>query len=107
MRSAAERSLETGVTTVRLIGEMTRTTMTTVRTAIAKAAAECPTAVVVDLTEFQRGDPFPLSVFASATHQAQATWGVPVLLCAADAEITRELRSFRSFVALYDDHWRA
>jgi anti-anti-sigma regulatory factor len=107
MRTTAERSLETGVTTVRLTGDLTRTTMTTVRSAIAKAAAECPTAVVVDLSGLGRKGPVPLSVFASATYQSLVAWGVPVLLCGASPDIHRELRAFRSFIALYDDHWRA
>jgi anti-anti-sigma regulatory factor/anti-sigma regulatory factor (Ser/Thr protein kinase) len=107
MRTTTERSLETGVTTVRLTGELTVTTMTTVRSAIGKAAAECPIAVVVDLSGFRRAGRVSLSLFATATYQAQLNWGVPVLLCAAEPEIGRELRAFRSYVALYDDHWRA
>jgi len=107
MRTTTERSLETGITTVRLVGELTLTTVTTVRSAIGKAAAECPTAVIVDLSDFRRAGRVPLSVLATATYQAQLTWGVPVLLCAAEPGIEPELRAFRSYIALYDDHWRA
>src|SRR4051794_17877098 len=41
------RDLDTGVTTVRLDGLLTFAAAPTVRTALAKCASECPTAVVV------------------------------------------------------------
>lgn len=107
MKTTAERSLETGVTTVRLAGDLTRTTVTTVRSAIAKAAAECPTAVVVELSAVRTTGSTALSVFPTATYRAQLAWGVPVLFCSAPPELHDQLRAFRSFIALYDDHWRA
>jgi len=107
MRTTTERDLDAGVTTVRLYGELTRTTVTTVRAAIGKAAAECPTAVLVDLSGLSPESSAGLTVFAAATYQAQQMWGVPVLLYAAPPQIRGNLRGFRGFVALYEDRWQA
>ncbi|KUL23449.1 hypothetical protein ADL15_45540 [Actinoplanes awajinensis subsp. mycoplanecinus] len=102
-----ERDLASGITTVRLVGELGRANVATVRTAVGKAAAECPAAVIVDLAALRpTGDP-PLDVFAMTTHQAQSEWGVPVLLCAATPEIRQRLGPLRNFVALYDQHAQA
>ena len=102
-----KRDLETGATTVRLDGDLTPATATTVRFAVGKAAAECPTAVLVDLTGLHHVAAHLLSVFAATAHHAQEIWGVPVLLCGAGPEIARGLDPFRGSVALYPSHWQA
>jgi hypothetical protein len=107
MRTAFERDMENGITTVQLIGELTRTNTTTVRTAIGKAAAECPAAVIVDLSELHAADDVSMIAFATMTFRAQADWGVPVLLCEAGPGTRRSLDAYRTFVALYDDHQKA
>ncbi|MEV6345233.1 hypothetical protein [Actinoplanes sp. NPDC051851] len=104
MRTTTGRCLETGITTVRLIGDLTGETIATVRAVVGKAAAECPTAVVVDLTAMAPAAPDHMSVFGAVTHQARHVWGVPVLLCAPTAELRAAFAEIRPLVALYDDH---
>ncbi|MEV4347495.1 ATP-binding protein [Actinoplanes sp. NPDC049596] len=103
MKTATERDLASGVTTVRLVGELNRSTVTTVRRALGKAAAECPAAVIVDLSGLLRTSGTLLSAFAAASHQAWEAWGVPVLFYGADPELGRDLGAFRTYVALYED----
>ncbi|BCJ39411.1 ATP-binding protein [Actinoplanes ianthinogenes] len=103
MQTTVERCLETGVVTVRFEGELDRTTAPEVRTALGKAAAECPTAVLVDLSALERVEPASFSVFATATFKAESDWGVPLLLYAARPDVRKDLATYRSFVALYDD----
>ncbi|WP_127502321.1 STAS domain-containing protein [Actinoplanes solisilvae] len=107
VKSAIDRNLDTGVTTVRLAGGLTPGNVPEVRTVIAKAAAECPAAVVVDLAGLDHDDDPQLTVFATVTHDAQLHWGVPVLLCAAGPELRRGLGAFRTYVALYEDRAQA
>ncbi|MFC3992440.1 ATP-binding protein [Actinoplanes siamensis] len=103
LNTGIERDLESGVTTVRLAGELTTSGIRVVRLAMSKAAAECPSAVVVDLSRFRHTDPRQLGVFATATHEAQAHWGVSVLLCHAGREVIDGLGPIRTRVALYED----
>jgi anti-anti-sigma factor len=107
MRTTKVQDLDTGVTTVRLAGDLTDTTETTVRSAIGTAAAECPPAVLVDLSDLSRADSVQLNVLAAATHQAQQAFGVPVLLYAATPQVRRYLGEFRTLVSLHDDRWHA
>lgn len=103
MKAETERSVDSGIITVRLVGELTTATVPAVRDGIGKAAAQCPVAVIVDLSRL-RADETPLAcVLVTATDKAHQTWGVPVLLCAAGDGISRALRPFRSFVAVYSD----
>ena len=104
---ATDRDLETGATTVRLHGDLTAATLTRVRFAVGKAAVECPTAVIVELSGLHTAAPHLLSVFATTAHQVQSSWGVPVLLCGAGPELTKGLGPFRSSLALYKSHWQA
>ncbi|TDO41968.1 ATP-binding protein [Paractinoplanes brasiliensis] len=107
MRTTTQRDLESGITTVMVSGALTKATKTTIRSAIGKAAAECPAAVVVDLSGLSQSEPGEVLVLPVASHAAQQTWGVPVLLYAAEPCIRRELSAYRMFVALYDDRWQA
>jgi len=106
MRTATSRDLDSGITTIQLAGELTRSAVPAVRSAIGKAAGECPSAVVVDLAAVSSAEPRNVNVFATATYQAQQTWGVPVLLFAATARLRGDLAAFRTFVALYEDRWQ-
>lgn len=107
LQTTTERDFDTGVTTVRLTGDLTLPGLSAIRTAIGKAAGECPTAVIVDLSKFHHTVAAQLSVFATATYEAQSTWGVPVLLCEADQRVTRDLTNFRNFVARYEHRSQA
>jgi anti-anti-sigma regulatory factor len=107
LKTAIDRNLDTGVTTVRLDGELSPVTVPEVGTVIAKAAAECPPAVIVDLTGLCHEDDPLLSVFATMTYDAQLHWGVPVLLCDAAPGVREGLEAFRTYVALYEDRGMA
>ncbi|GAA4607504.1 anti-anti-sigma regulatory factor [Actinoplanes octamycinicus] len=107
MKTITEQSLESGVTTVRLVGDLTKAGLPACRNSIAKAAAQCPVAVVVDLSELHHADPLFGSMVATATFKAQENWGVPLLLCTANSEIRGHLAKFRSFVALYEQRSQA
>ncbi|GAB2586393.1 hypothetical protein Aab01nite_51630 [Paractinoplanes abujensis] len=101
------RNLDTGITTVRLGGELSVATVPEVGTAIAKVAAECPAAVIVDLAGLRHEADALLGVFATMTHDAQLHWGVPVLLCGAAPGVRDGLGAFRTYVALYEDSSQA
>ncbi|WP_250006682.1 hypothetical protein [Actinoplanes sp. M2I2] len=103
VKTAIDRNLDSGVTTVRLDGELSAVTVPEVGTVIAKAVAECPPAVIVDLTGLSHDEDPLLVVFATMTHDAQLHWGVPVLLCQATPGVQEGLSAFRPYVALYED----
>ena len=103
LTTAIDRNLNSGITTVRLAGTLALGTVPEVRGAIAKAVAECPAAVIVDLQGLRHDGEALLGVFAAMTHDAQLHWGVPVLLCGAAPEVRHGLHVFRTYVALYED----
>jgi anti-anti-sigma regulatory factor len=107
MRTTIERDTHTGAVTVHLAGDLTRTTVPTVRSAIGRAAAQCPTAVLVDLADLERRSPVGLTVFAAVTRQAEQVWGVPVVLYSAAPGLDGAFGPSRSFVALYENRWQA
>jgi anti-anti-sigma regulatory factor len=101
------RDLDSGVTTVSLQGELTVSTAPGVRSALAKSAAECPTAVVVDLNGLERTAGGLGSLLATASQSAAKTWGVPLVLYGAQDDAVRELRPFRQFNPVYRTRWDA
>lgn len=103
LKTVVDRNLDTGITTVRLDGALSAAAVPEVGTAMAKVAAECPSAVVVDSSELRHDADALLSVFAAVTHDAQLHWGVPVLLCGATPGVREGLGAFRTYVALYED----
>ncbi|MFF0379732.1 ATP-binding protein [Actinoplanes missouriensis] len=102
MKTSVERSLDTGITTVRVAGELNQTSSPAMRSVIGKAVAECPTAVIVDLGELSHDGAGRLSVFPTLSHNALNTWGVPLLLCVGDPALRRDFAAYRTFVALYE-----
>ncbi|WP_229068736.1 STAS domain-containing protein [Actinoplanes sp. DH11] len=97
-----ERDPDTGVAVLRFRGDLTTSKINRVYAAVGKAAAECPAAVLLDLSALRRADAASVSVFYTLAHQARQTWGVPVLLCAAGPGIVRDLGAMRGSMALYD-----
>ncbi|WIM93128.1 hypothetical protein ACTOB_005095 [Actinoplanes oblitus] len=98
-----ERCLETGVVTVRFQGVLNQSTAPGVHNTLSKLAAECPAAIVVDMSALDQVDKACFSVFATATFKAEQDWGVPLLLYAARPEVSRVIGTYRNFVALYED----
>ncbi|MCO8277980.1 hypothetical protein M1L60_46150 [Actinoplanes sp. TRM 88003] len=103
LTTAIDRNLDTGVTTVRLDGDLSPASVSDVGAVIGKAVAECPPAVIVDLAGLRHDDDPLLSVFATLTHDAQLHWGVPLMLCDAAPGVREGLSAFRTYVALYED----
>jgi ABC-type transporter Mla MlaB component len=101
MEIATQRSMHTGVMTLRVAGDLTVATVPQLRQAGAKAAGECPTALLVDLAGLGDAPPRLLSVFPTMARHAQQAWGVPVVLCSAAPGVARKLASWRNLVTLY------
>jgi anti-anti-sigma regulatory factor len=66
------RDLDSGVTTVKVPGELTFASAPGVRTALNKSASECPAAVIVELTGLEVAVPGLLALFTSAAQRAAA-----------------------------------
>ena len=103
----ATRDLDNGVTRVRVEGELTFATAGTVRSALARYASECPTAVIVDLADLDVANRGLLVLFVAAAQRASAQWGVPLLLCCARPDIARRISLFRPFTEVYDSRGSA
>ncbi|MEU4563171.1 ATP-binding protein [Actinoplanes sp. NPDC023936] len=102
MKTSVERSLDTGITTVRVTGELNQASSPAIRSVIGTAVAECPTVVIVDLAQLSHDGVNRLSLFPTLAHNALNTWGVPVLLCVDDPALRRDFAAYRTFVALYE-----
>ena len=86
------RDLDSGLTTVRVAGELTFDTAPTVRTALAKCASECPSAVIVDLAALKVLSPALLVLFAAASRRATDQWDVPMVFCWAQPDVDRNIK---------------
>ncbi|WP_412738142.1 STAS domain-containing protein [Krasilnikovia sp. MM14-A1259] len=76
---------------VRLSGDLSLDSAPQVRTALLKALAEQPDAVVVDLSGLVVRQPLAASVFAAVVRQAAMWPGTPMLAATADEEMARLL----------------
>jgi len=99
-----ERDLGSGITTMWLDGDLTWSSVSAVRLALAKCAVECPVAVIVELSGLRTARPGVLTVFPTAARRAARDQGVPVLLCAAGPDIAGSLAAARTFVQVYASH---
>jgi DNA-binding CsgD family transcriptional regulator len=99
-----DRDLDSGVTTVWLDGDLTWSTVSAVRLALAKCVVECPVAVIVELSGLRADRPGVLSVFPTAARRAARDQGVPVLLCAPGRDIAGPLAASRMFAQVYTGH---
>ena len=99
-----ERDLDSGVTTILLQGELTWSTVIAVRSALAKCVAECPVALIVDVSGLHRARSPLLSVFATAARHAAQDQGIPVLLCSPGPGIAGPLAASRAFATVYTSH---
>jgi hypothetical protein len=105
--ASVDRDVQTGTTAVRLDGILSRVTSPQIRSAVIKAVAECPTAVIVDLGGLRSTEPHLLSVFGTVAETAVREWGVPVVVCCATDEMARGIALFRTFVRVYTDRRQA
>jgi Histidine kinase-like ATPase domain len=80
-----------GVTVLALEGMLTIAGATVVRAALLKCLAECPAAVVVDLSRVPAAEPTALSVFAAVQRQSISWPTVPLALAAATSRVAAQL----------------
>jgi anti-sigma regulatory factor (Ser/Thr protein kinase) len=98
-----ERNFEEDVTLVRATGRLSVHSAATMRTALAKCVAECPSAVVVDVRGCVAETASALAVFPAAARGQHARPPVAIILCGADDEFLRDgRRSALGSVALYE-----
>jgi DNA-binding CsgD family transcriptional regulator/anti-anti-sigma regulatory factor/anti-sigma regulatory factor (Ser/Thr protein kinase) len=96
------RNVASGITTVRVAGDLTFASAPTVRSALAASASECPTGVVVDLAGLEVSHRGLLVLFTAAAQRARAQWGVPLLLCCARPDVAHRISLFRPSTQVYD-----
>ncbi|WP_433303742.1 ATP-binding protein [Actinoplanes sp. CA-030573] len=104
---ATHRNISSGITTLEFEGALTIDAIPPVRKATGKAAAECPAAVLADLSGLREAVPSLLSVFATATVDARRSWGVPLLVCAPNPQVRGGLAAFRQHLAVYETRAQA
>jgi hypothetical protein len=97
----ADREPGTGATFVSLVGQMSLATVPDVRTSLHDLAAECPTALILDV-----GDTTPvrsnlLTALATSAQRAAAEYGVPVLVCASAEGVPAHLDGDHSIIPVY------
>ena len=76
---------------LRLVGLLDLDSAVRVRSALHKALADQPTAIIVDLAELRVGDDVMLTVFTAFAQTAAGWPGCAVLLCAAGPELATAL----------------
>src|SRR3954453_22976587 len=97
------RDLDDGITTVWINGELTFATAPKVRSALAKSASECPTAVIVNLDALNVANLDLIVLFPAASQRAITEWGVPLVLCCSRPDVAARISLFRSFTEVYDN----
>jgi anti-anti-sigma regulatory factor/anti-sigma regulatory factor (Ser/Thr protein kinase) len=101
----AETDSSSAVTVVRLAGRLDLTTAVPVRTALHKALADHPVAIVVDLSGVVVVDDVTLTVFSAFARTAGEWPGCPLLLSAPDRPVRLDLDrlAITRTVAVYRD----
>ncbi|GAA0815682.1 STAS domain-containing protein [Spirilliplanes yamanashiensis] len=107
LRCLPRRDLTSGVTTVRLTGDLDARTASDAREAIEGQAAECPAAVIVDVGGVRAADAASCDALIRARDTAADRWGVPVLLCSAPPDLAGLLGAGRRRATVYPDQHRA
>jgi anti-sigma regulatory factor (Ser/Thr protein kinase)/anti-anti-sigma regulatory factor len=98
-----DRDSGTGATFASLAGQLTVATAPTVRTTLHKLAAECPTAVILDLEKMASVRTGLLAVFATAAQRAVEEYGVPLVACSCTEDVATHLRNYRGFLTVHAD----
>jgi anti-sigma regulatory factor (Ser/Thr protein kinase) len=84
LTTTVSRNLDADVTIVVVQGRLSLSSAATVRSVLAKCIAECPTALVVDVTGCSVETNAALTVFPSVARHQDAQPSVAVLVCAGD-----------------------
>jgi len=101
------RDLDSGVTTVWLDGELTWSTVSAVRVALATCVVECPVAVIVELGGLRATRSALLSVFPIAARQAADDRSVPVLLSDPGGDVAGPLTASHTLTQVFASHSEA
>jgi len=97
----AERDTGTGATIASLIGQLTLATASDMRTKMHKLAAECPTALILDLHAMESARPSLLAVFPASAQRASEEYGVPLLVCGCAEDVGTQLALYRSALTVH------
>ena len=84
LSTAVVRNLDADITTVRVDGVLDLHTAAEMRSVLVKVIAECPSALVVDVSDCTAAHPAALTVFPAVTRHHAWQPVVPVLLSGAD-----------------------
>jgi anti-anti-sigma regulatory factor len=82
------RSEEPPLTVVRVAGPLDLASVPQLRTAVLKALADKPDAILVDATELTVDDHVHLTIFMALARQAAGWPTIPILLCAASPAVS-------------------
>lgn len=78
---------------IRPVGSLTMRNRRRLRSSVLKCLADCPTAVIVDLSECRLADLLAAAVFVAVRREAAAGPGINVLLCGASGELATRIMS--------------
>jgi DNA-binding CsgD family transcriptional regulator/anti-sigma regulatory factor (Ser/Thr protein kinase) len=98
------RDLDSGVTTLWLDGELTWSTLSRVRIALAECVMERPVAVIVELSDLRAARPSLLGEFPPAARRATLGQSVPVLLSASGRDVAGPLATSCTSTQVYASH---
>jgi len=78
---------------VRPVGSLTMRNRRRLRSAVLKCLADCPTAVVVDLSDCRLADQLAAAVFVAVRREAAAGPAINVLLCGASGDLRSRIKA--------------
>src|SRR5690349_3965614 len=90
------------VTTIFVAGLLSLRTAPSVRSTVLRCLADCPAAVIVDLSDMMSESDVPLTIFPAMKRRAAQWPGIPVLVCAPTPAVEQRLsRAFGLHLAIY------
>jgi anti-anti-sigma regulatory factor/anti-sigma regulatory factor (Ser/Thr protein kinase) len=95
------RDSGTGATVASLVGQLTLATVPDLQATLRKLAAECPTALILDLQSMSSARASLLAMFAVTARGAVEDHGVPVLVCGCADEVADSLWAHRSLLTVH------
>ena len=95
------RDSGTGATVGSLVGQLTLATVPDLQATLHKLAAECPTALILDLHSMTSARASLLAMFAVTAQRAVEDHGVPVLVCGCADEVASSLHAYRSVLTVH------
>ena len=90
-----------GALLVHPVGSLTMRNRRHLRSAVLKCLAECPTAVVVDLSDCELAEVLAAAVFVAVRREAAAGPGINVLLCGATGALASRIEALDPRQTIY------